>query len=295
MKTALIVNPASGRGKALSLLPRVVAWCEKHKVEFKLLATSGPGDATRLARTARFDGCERIVVLGGDGTINETGQAIFNTNVTLGVLPGGSGNDFIKMISRSGKLDDHLKTAFFGKPHKIDVGLANGRPFLNATGIGFDAQVAAEAARIKWLSGKWVYLLAVLKVLKNFSSYQFDVEIDQMKSNQKATLICVGNGKSTGGGFFLTPQAKFDDELLDICIIEEIPKIKIFSYLPRALNGTHVRLPGVRIYRSRKIVIRSSEKFPVHIDGEIISEPLDKMEITLDRRKLNVAIGDQAP
>ena len=289
MKTALIVNPASGRGKSLSLLPKVIDWCTKQKIEFKLMTTSGPGDATRLARAARFDGFERIVVLGGDGTINEVGQAICGTDIVLGIIPAGSGNDFFKMISRRRRQDEHLKIAFYGLPRKVDVGLVNGRPFFNAVGVGFDAEVAAIAAKSKFLSGIWVYLAAVFKVWRTFTPFPVDVEIDHLKINQAITLVCVGNGRSTGGGFYLAPQAAFDDELFDVCIIEGIPKMKIFSYLPRALKGTHVRLPGVRIYRSRRVVIKSGARLPVHIDGEVVAEPPEKLEIMFDRRKLNVA------
>jgi YegS/Rv2252/BmrU family lipid kinase len=293
MKTALIVNPVSGHGKSMSLLPRVAKWCREKNLEFRLFTTAEPGDGTLLARQARFEGFERIVVLGGDGTINEVGQAIAGSNIVLGVLPGGSGNDFYKMLGNHDDLSDALGTAFLGNHIPVDIGLVNGRLFFNAVGIGFDAEVAARAAEQKFLSGFWGYLLAVFKVWKNYRPLALDIELDQLKISQAVTLVSVGNGRSTGGGFYLTPAANFNDGLFDVCIIQELPKSKIFAYLPRALKGTHVRLEGVRTYRSRRVIIRSKENFPVHVDGEVTLGPMNKLEITLDARKLKVAVDEK--
>jgi diacylglycerol kinase (ATP) len=291
MKTAIIINPVSGRGKSLMLLPKVLSWCEDQKIEYKTYMTNAPGDATRLTRFALLDNHERIIALGGDGTVNEIGQALIGTKAILGVLPGGSGNDFFKMLTLSGKLDEALEVAFRAQPHDIDYGLANGRPFFNAVGIGFDAEVAAKA-RKSAVSGILIYLAAVFAVWRRFTPLSVDLELDQVKLSQNATLICVGNGRITGGIFRLLPQASLDDGLFDTCIIAGVSKMKIFSYLPRVIKGTHTRLSGVRIYRSRRVVVRSVQAFPVHIDGEVVPEPLEKLEITLVSNKLKVAMAE---
>jgi YegS/Rv2252/BmrU family lipid kinase len=291
MKTVIIVNPVSGRGKALKLLPKVIEYCEAENIEFKISTTASSGDATRLARLARLDRFDRVIVLGGDGTINEAGQALAGSDIILGVLPAGSGNDLFKLLTKSGKLDEALDVAFRGNGHNIDIGLVNGRMFFNAVGIGFDAEVAAEATKSA-ISGVFIYLAAVFKVWRKFIPYQVDIELDQVKFSQNATLICVGNGRNTGGVFRLTPQASLDDGLFDTCIIQGVPKFKIFSYLPRAIKGTHVRLEGVRIYRSRKVLVKSATPLPVHIDGEVVGEATEKLEITLEPRKLKVAMAE---
>jgi YegS/Rv2252/BmrU family lipid kinase len=292
MKTALIVNPVSGHGRSVSLLPDVAEWSRKQGVEFKLYTTSASGDGIRLARLAALDGAERVVVLGGDGTINEVGQALAGTQVGLGVLPGGSGNDFLKMLTQKRDIETALTTAFRGNLYPIDVGSVNGKPFLNAVGVGFDAEVAARAAEQKSPAGFPGYLLAVFRVWRAFRPFELEIELDQLKLTQTVTLVCVGNGRSTGGGFHLNPTARLDDGLLDVCIIQALPKAKIFAYLPRALKGTHVRLEGVRLYRSRRIVIRSKADFPVHLDGEVMP-PIGKLEIVLDSRKIKVAADDK--
>ncbi len=293
MKTALIVNPASGHGRSLSLLPKLVRWCQENQIEFKLYTTAEPGDGIRLGRLARLDGHERIVVLGGDGTVNEVGQTIAGTEIVLGVVPGGSGNDFYKMLGKHRDFTHALETAFRGDSAPADTGLVNGRLFFNAVGVGFDAHVAAQAAEQRLFSGFLNYLWAVFKVWRVFQPLNLEIELDQLRLAQSATLVSVGNGRSTGGGFYLTPAARLDDGLFDICLIPGVPKRKIFSYLPRALKGTHVRLAGVRIYRSRRVVIRSKAPFPVHVDGEVMPEEQTRLEITIDNRKLRVAVDEK--
>jgi diacylglycerol kinase (ATP) len=290
MKVAIIVNPVSGKGRSLGVLPKVVAWCRKEGVEFRLFTTTRPGDGVGQARLARIAGYERIVILGGDGTVNEVGQVLLGTNAILGVLPGGSGNDFLKMLSKKNSLEEAMRIAFLGEPHEVDVGTANGRPFFNVVGIGFDARVALKAMRSR-LPGFPGYIWAVFKALRNHRPLPLEIELDQLKFSENVTLVSVGNGRSSGGGFYLTPRAKLDDGLFDICIMGFFPRSKVFNVLPRALKGTHVRLDGVRVYRSRRILVRSAEGFPVHIDGEPQPEPLEKLEIMMDMRKLKVSYG----
>jgi len=274
-------------------LPKLVSWANDKNIEFKLFTTNGPGDATRLARLAMFDGFTRIVVLGGDGTINEVGQATIGSKVVTGIIPGGSGNDLYRMFGKKKSLENSFEIAFEAAPQDIDVGVASGQLFFNAVGIGFDAYVAARAPEYKRLSGTMRYLAAVFHVWRNFTPIKLDIELDSVKISQDVTLVCIGNGRTTGGGFHLTPQALLDDGLFDICIIEGVSKSKIFKYLPRTIKGTHVRLPGVRIYRSRKVAIKGAEPFPIHIDGEIVSPYPDKLDITLEKRKLKLAMPER--
>lgn len=292
MRMALILNPAAGRGRSLDILPRVISWARKQKITFDFFSTAGPGDAVRLVRLCKFRRMERIIVLGGDGTVNEVGSALLDSNIVLGVIPAGSGNDFYRMLGNNGRLESGFKTAFFGEPKLVDVGLINGRPFFNSVGIGFDAEVARQASRsTRRLPGIMVYLSAIFKTLPHLKPIDVDLELDKFRTETRATLVCVGNGRSSGGGFILTPQARIDDGLFDICLIEPLPRRRIFTYLPRTLKGTHVRLPGVRVFRSKRIAIRSPMKLPVHIDGEALGDGIDDMEFFMDSRKLNVAMA----
>jgi len=295
MKTALIVNPVSGKGKSLDILPDVIKWSRQRHVDLQLYTTTQSGEGTRMARLARLDGCERIAVLGGDGTLNEAAQALLDSDCVMGVIPGGSGNDFFKMInenshvSKKALLSSALETAFLGTPLIIDVGLINDRPFINTVGIGFDADVARYVARSKYLSGFFAYLVGVFQVWRQFKAIPLAIQLDRHFIDTDVTLVSVGNGQSSGGGFRLTPQAKLDDGLLDACIIESLPKFKMLQHLPKTLKGTHTRLPFVKMFRSQKIVIKSQVPFNIHIDGEILQDTLTEIEIKLHPKRLKVA------
>lgn len=293
MKTAMIFNPTAGRGRSLDILPKVLTWAEKQNVAFEFFSTTRPGDGVRLAKLCKFKRFEKVVVVGGDGTINEVGSALIGTDIVMGVIPGGSGNDFYKMLGNNSRPESGFETAFFGTPHDIDVGLINGRPFFNTVGVGFDADVALRASRSTGMSGTLVYLAAVFQSWRHLKPVELEIKLDQHRFTGNVTLACIGNGRSSGGGFYLTPKARFDDGLLDICLIEAMPRSKIVTYLPRTLNGSHIRLPGVRLYRSRMIVISSYQKFPMHIDGESLAAPINLAEFTMESKKLKVAVAGE--
>jgi YegS/Rv2252/BmrU family lipid kinase len=292
MRYALILNPVSGSGRGLKILPKILKFAEKRNLDCELFTTTGPGDATELGRLCRFREFDRVVVIGGDGSVNETGVALAGGDIVMGILPGGSGNDFYKMLGNNGRLEKGLETAFLGKACEVDVGLINGRRFFNTVGIGFDAEVAHRAAKSTGMAGMMVYLSAVFQSWRNLKPVELKIAIDNIEIELNITLICVGNGKSSGGGFYLTPHAEFDDGVFDICLIEAMPKSRIFRYLPRTLNGSHVRLPGVRVYRSRKMMVRSYRNLTVHVDGEPLTEPTKEAEFVMDTRKLKVAVAE---
>lgn len=293
MKNALILNPTSGGGQSLKLLPKIHAWAKSNNIDFEFYSTTRPGDGYRLGRICRLERFGQVIVVGGDGSINEVGSALLGSDIPLGVLPGGSGNDFYKMLGNNGNLKKAMSTAFDSRYLDVDVGLVNDRPFFNTVGIGFDAEVAmlANQSSKRGIAG---YLAAVFKTWRNLRHLDIEIELDGVRLETDVTLVCIGNGRSSGGGFYLTPHARFDDGLFDICIIEALPKKRIFQYLPRTLNGSHIRLPGVKIYRSRKVTIRSLQKLPVHIDGEPMTDSINELEFKMDNRKLRVAAAGES-
>ena len=202
MKTAVILNPVSGGGRALKILPKIVDWTDKNGIEFELFTSLAPGDGIRLGRLCRFRKFERVVVLGGDGSVNEVGSTLAGSDIVMGALPGGTGNDFYKMLGNKKGLKSGFETAFAGKPKDVDIGLVNGRPFFNTVGIGFDAEVAHRATRSDGSSGMMVYLSAVFQTLRNHRPIELEIEFDRVKMESNLTLFCVGNGRSSGGSSF---------------------------------------------------------------------------------------------
>jgi diacylglycerol kinase family enzyme len=173
----------------------------------------------------------------------------------------------------------------------VDVGTINRKPFFNSVGVGFDAEVAEIVRKEENKSGIWAYLSAVFKAWRNLKPIKIEIDLDGVVMRKDITLVCIGNGRSSGGGFYLTPSARIDDGLFDICVINALPKSRIFQYLPRALNGTHIRLDGTAIYRSRKAMVISRKKLPVHVDGEPLEPSPRRIEFRFNEEKILVAMG----
>lgn len=287
MKIKLIINPASGGKKAEKLIPAINEILRRSRLDFDIGITRNPGEATYLAREASKNNFQIIVAAGGDGTVNEVVNGIIGSNSLLGVIPLGLGNDFAKGIGIPSKLKEACLVFSDGITRDIDVGRVNNRYFVNGLGIGFDAWVAWESQRIrKFLPSKWIYLFAAIKIMFKYQPIPVKIDFAKTSLEKRVLLIAVGNGKSCGGGFLLTPEAEFDDGLIDACIIDGIDRAKLIIHLPKALKGTHTRLPYVTAFKTNRLTINSPNLLLAHVDGEILQDYKFQIEILPKRLKV---------
>jgi diacylglycerol kinase family enzyme len=164
----------------------------------------------------------------------------------------------------------------------VDVGRVNGRVFVNTVGIGFDAQVGIEAQKIKRLKGQAVYLAALARaLLLAYRTPEVVIQYDGETLTQRITMLTIGNGRCTGGGFWLTPQAEIGDGLLDVCVVHGMGRPQIMALVPRVLKGEHTTSPRVQMKRGRRITITSPEPLAVHADGEILYTDARTLEIEI--------------
>ena len=287
----LLVNPSAGRGKTLDLLPSVDKLLGTLKIKFDIRLSETAAEATRLANSYSRFGFNRIIAMGGDGTVNAVASGILGSESILGVIPAGIGNDFFQVLGIRDNLTDICRAAVFGKPLAVDVGELNGRPFFNMLGIGFDARIAQQANEIKSNLGIFTYLTSIYRALKKQKSYLVKLRIDNLELDEEVTLIAVGIGRLSGHGFALTPSAKLDDGKFDVCIAEKASKLRILQVLPRVLKGHHVREPEVKMYRCRQLEVFSDKILPIHMEGEIINNLNGKLSIKMSLNKLRVATG----
>lgn len=271
----VIVNPTAGGGRA----SRSVAWLSERLVDWpnaKLEVTRRRGDAEALAADAIRLGHDRVIAVGGDGTVQEIVNGLLAPSdpAELGILPVGSGNDLARSLQVPRHRVDAWMTAIGDRTRQIDAALAtNGREqsrwFVSAGGIGFDAQVAAAMERrSRWQTGRTGYLLTTLRELLRFTNRSVTLTIDGVTTSEDVLLIAIANGAYYGGGMRIAPAAAVDDGLLDLCIVGNLSRVAAVGQLANLYRGTHVGHPSVSIRSGSEIVIEGDAHTRTHLDGE---------------------------
>ena len=292
MTTLLLVNPAAGGGRGDRAAPKVLAAGRKAWGDVELVRTTGPGDAVELGRKAAEEGVERLVVVGGDGTVHEAANGLLATGIAslprLSAVPVGTGNDFARLIGTHGLSPaEAVRRLAAGEEKLFDVGLAWGEYFVNSLGLGFDAVVASHVPRYRRLWRPLVYLAAVLHSYRSYRPVPVSVEGDDAGYSGGIFCIEVGIGQCAGGGFRLTPVALPDDGLFDACLVTPLSHWAFATRMPRALWGGHTRCREVRMMQSRRFAIRGAGPLLAHFDGEVRTGP-ETIEIRIVENRLPV-------
>jgi len=292
----IIVNPYAGRWHGAEIIDEVKHIFEEKNLRYDLSVTERPGHAVQLAREAAKD-FDIVVAVGGDGTVHEVVNGLLTGPVsrTLAVVPVGSGNDFSKAIGTPQDIYGSIDLLQRGQRKLIDVGRVGDRFFPNGLGIGFDAVVTHESAKVKKLRGMAIYLYAIMRTAFTYRAPKMRIHFNGQTIEQRTFLITVGNGISLGGGFYLTPDALIDDGLFDICIIRRLGLMQIFQHLPKALDGSHTTLKQVTMDRTTRITVESDAPLPVHADGEVLTLKAPRVEAEIVPGCLEVIGGWTRP
>ena len=299
MKTELIINLTAGGGKPRAHLKTIFKYLKENGFNFKVSYTSHHGEAIELARKAADKGMDLIVSIGGDGTVNEIVNGIMKSknDPSLGIIPLGWANDFIKSTDIPFDIIEACKILIKGKTKKIDIGAVNGQIyFANICGIGFDAEISLLANEMKSkhpnlrILGAFVYIFAtVKKLLSPFGYHNVKIKFDGQEIHSKILFIAISNGKIYGGRFKITPEAILDDGLLEICLVEEMGRFKYLSIIPKVFKGTHASIKGIKFYRAKEVVIQSLEPILAQVSGEVI-EGQKEFSITLLPKSLKLIV-----
>lgn len=284
-----IINPAAGRGRSKELIGLIEKEMKNYGANFTIKVTKGPEDAIDLVCQSKTD---HIIAVGGDGTVTEIAKGISKRGYgTIGIIPAGTGNDFIRSLKISKDPREALKTIIKGKIKKIDIGLANGHRFLNIGSIGLDAEVVQRAQKIKKTSKSQLsYILSVFITLVKFKRKNISLDIDGKNMEKSLVLFAIGNGKYYGGGLKMIPDAKLDDGFLHICLVENISKLRILTIFPELFKGTHTRHKKyTQSFQAKRVKVNSPEELYMNLDGDIF--PAGKeIEFSLADEKLNIII-----
>lgn len=268
MKTLFVVNPVAGRGKCLKIWNNIKYYI---KFPFDFVFTQAPGEAAEIAAGARNRGFTRVVAVGGDGTICEVGNGLALSDVEMGIIPAGTGNDFIRTIGIPQDPKDALAVLEQGHTQYIDLGRHEKGFFINVAGVGLDAEVArATNEDVKFLSGTPAYIFALITTLIHFSPRKAVVEVDGKTYHRKLWLAAVGNASFYGGGMMICPDALVDDGLLEVCLVNDMSRLEILRFLPRVFSGGHKSHPAFEVFRGKQVKISFEIPTAAHADGDCI-------------------------
>ena len=282
MKTRFIVNPHSGG--AAGVLARVQAFAAAQGADVVL--TTHPRHATKLAAGALAEGCELIVAVGGDGTLNEVAASLVGTAATFGLIPCGSGNGLGRHLGIHGRLPRALEILRTGRPRLIDTGLADGHPFFTAAGLGFEAEVSAQFNRIAG-RGFVRYVTTAARLWRRHVPEECTIECDGRRTVARVFTLVVANSDQYGNHAVIAPGARVDDGLLDLTAVPPVSAWQALPLLARLFTEKLAGASGLVRERSARFVIERPAPGLIHTDGEIHSAGT-RIEFTVRPRSLRV-------
>lgn len=282
-ENVVILNPAAGGGETLKSLPRIHGILKRIGKPYAIYLTKERGDAIDAARRYADEGAERILAAGGDGTINEVANGIYQSayNPALAVIPAGHGSDFARTLQLSKSVEQTVLNACEHDPVRIDLGMAKfadgtERAFINIAGLGFDALVAERAQKSRLPGSNLPYLGSALMTLVKFRNINVHVEVDGERIDTPGVFVQIANAQFMGGGYHFAPMAVIDDGLLDLCLVGDFRKLELIRAIPSCYKGTHVTLDKFTHRTGKVIKVSSDTPAKVQLDGELIgSTPVE--------------------
>ena len=269
MRTATVIyNPISGMGSARKKIAALKAGLERCGFRVQLAGTAHRGDATALASSLK-QSTSLLVVVGGDGTLNEVINGLGPDSPNVAVLPTGTGNVMAKELVLPKNIDGICRMVSQGQSRKLDVATVGSRRFLLMASIGFDAQVTLIlSSERKGCIGLHSYTGPIIRTLLRYRPPRLHVEIDGGRTSRVGSLVIISNVSSYGGPLRVAPDAVPDDGLLDICVFKGNTRSGILRYFWGAWWGRTKMLDDVEYLRAREITVTSDRKVPVQADGD---------------------------
>jgi YegS/Rv2252/BmrU family lipid kinase len=269
---SLIVNPAAGGGHAGRVLPDVQAGLSALGLEHHVERTRSLEHARELAREAAARD-EIAVALGGDGLIGAVADALRDSSGVLGVLPGGRGNDFARVLGIPLEASAACQVLADGEVRPLDMGQVGAATYIGIASCGFDSVANRIANETRLVRGNLVYTYGALRALAGWRPARFEVRVDgDAVHTISGYTVAAANSKAYGGGMYMAPDASLEDGLLDVIIVGDVPKTRFLRLLPTVFKGEHVRQPNVTVVRGREVEISADRPFTMYADGDPIAE-----------------------
>jgi YegS/Rv2252/BmrU family lipid kinase len=268
LRVVLIFNPESGRGRSKkAMLARVLEALERFEMKLEVRPTHRPGDATTIAARAAEEKVDRVLVWGGDGTLNEVARGLVGTEAAVGVLPGGTVNVFAREVGIPRGIEAAVEAFARGEVRKIPVGVASGRPFLLMSGIGLDAEVVRRLkAGFKKVLGVSAFWIDGFSLLARYPLPKLRIRSEEREL--EASGLIAGKSRRYGPGYFITPEARLEEPLLHVVAFCGRKRRDYLRYLAGVVAGRHLRFRDVRSWKTRALTVEADADVPYQIDGE---------------------------
>lgn len=268
LKIRFIFNPRSGHNaRNPYLFHRAQAFINEHRLDAKVVSTEHPRHATDLARRAIDEGCTLIAAIGGDGTMNEVATALVRTHATLGLIPCGSGNGLGRHLGIPNPGRGAFRALLEGTPRLIDTATANGQPFFNAMGLGFDAEISQRFTQVT-RRGFGAYVRTTFSALRSFKPEKIRIHHNGEVLATDAFIMAVANSDQYGNNCYIAPGARVDDSLLNLTVLKPVG---LFGAVPIAIRLFTRSIAGSRhalCLKAPRFTIERETGELIHTDGE---------------------------
>lgn len=281
LNAAILINPTSGKGRSAKNAPLAVQRLRSRGVQVTELTGDNSQGSLALAQQAVADGIDALIACGGDGTVHCALQAVAGTDVTLGIIPLGTGDDIARTLGLPrNDVQAAADVIADGRTRQVDYGMVRSsdgvdKAFLAVMSAGFDSEVTERANTMTWPTGTSRYLIATLAELRVFQPAPFQITVDGQTLRSEGMMLAIGNGSSYGGGMYVCPTAIPDDGLLDLTFLTRTSKLTFLRIFPRVFKGSHIHHPSVRTLRGASLHIEAPGQ-TAYADGERVGPlPVD--------------------
>ena len=288
-KITFILNPISGTVSKAGIPDLIEERLDKDRFDYCIAETSYAGHATEFAKEAAKDGVDIVVAVGGDGTVNEVGRALTQTDTAMGILPCGSGNGLARHLNLPMNLKKCIDILNYCDIKKLDYGIINEHPFFCTCGMGFDAFISmkfAEAGK----RGPITYMQKVLEEGLRYEPETYVIEDEDGTHSYKAFLVSVANASQYGNNAYIAPQASMSDGLLDVIIMEPFDLIDAPQVAIELFNKTLDKNLKIKTFRSKHIHIDRKSEGIIHYDGDPITSSAD-VDISIVPKGINIIVN----
>lgn len=266
-KILFVINPAAGKGKGIDEIPRIQK--AFRGTDYTIVLSKSANSITALVQGELDKNYTEVIAVGGDGTLGEVVNGVIGKDIKVGILPVGSGNDFIKTLGISENLDQRLEAIKKGMTREVYVPSVNQHYFINVLGWGVDAEIIKEKEKNFIREGKLNYLYSTIKMLLVYKPKEVTFYIDGKEFSREIYLVAIGNGQYVGSGMKICPKGNPEEEDFEICIVGKMPLLTLLWHFPKIYKGTHGSVKGIEMQKGREILVAFPKETWIQEDGTL--------------------------